>query len=96
MGVKVQSLTPAALTLGQNRYPLYRRLGAPRAGVDQCRKSRPQQDSIPGPSSPQRVAMAIELFRNISESVSRNYARYERVRHENLEIDRTNVREMFV
>jgi hypothetical protein len=27
----------------------------PRAGVDRCGKSRPQRDSISGPSSPQRI-----------------------------------------
>ena len=30
----------------------------PRAGVDGCEKSRPHRYSIPGPSSPQRVAIA--------------------------------------
>jgi hypothetical protein len=41
-----------SLPPGKNRYPLYRRLGGPRAGLDRCGKSRPHRDSIPGPSSP--------------------------------------------
>ena len=35
----------------------------PRASLDGCRKFRPHQDSIPGPSSPQQVAIPTELFR---------------------------------
>ena len=35
----------------KTRYPLYRRLGGPRAGLDRCEKSRPHRDSIPVPSS---------------------------------------------
>ena len=35
----------------------------PRTGLDRCGKSRPHQDSIPGPSSPQRVAIPTELSR---------------------------------
>ena len=34
-----------------------------RAGLDGCGKSRPHRDSIPGPSSPQRVAVPTELSR---------------------------------
>ena len=33
-------------------YPLYKRLGGPRAGVEGCGKSRHYRDWIPGPSSP--------------------------------------------
>ena len=33
------------------------------AGLDGCRKSRPHRDSIPGPSSPYRVATPTELWR---------------------------------
>ena len=33
----------------------------PRDGLDGCGKSRPHWDSIPGPSSPQRVAIPTEL-----------------------------------
>jgi len=36
---------------------------SPRAGLGGCGKSRPPQDSIPGPSSPYRVAIATELSR---------------------------------
>jgi hypothetical protein len=39
----------------KTRYPLYRRLGGPRAGLDRCGKSRTQRDSIPRPSSPYLV-----------------------------------------
>jgi len=35
----------------------------PRAGLDSCGKSRSRRDSIPGPSSPQRVAIPTELSR---------------------------------
>ena len=35
----------------------------PRAGLDGCGKSRPHRDSIPGPSSPQRVAIPTGLSR---------------------------------
>ena len=34
-----------------------------RAGLDGCGKSRPHRDSIPGPSSPQPVAIPTEPFR---------------------------------
>ena len=54
--------------------PLYRRerpsthcVGGwvgPKAGVDGCGKSRPHRDSIPGPSSPQRVAIPTALSRS--------------------------------
>jgi hypothetical protein len=33
----------------------------PRADLDRCGKSRPHRDSIPGPSSPQLVAIPTEL-----------------------------------
>jgi hypothetical protein len=35
----------------------------PMAGLDGCQKSRLQRDSIPGPSSPYRVAIPTELSR---------------------------------
>jgi hypothetical protein len=35
----------------------------PRAGLDGCEKSRPHRDSIPGPSSPYRVAIPTTLYR---------------------------------
>jgi hypothetical protein len=34
-----------------------------RAGLDGCGKSRPHRNSIPGPSSPYRVAIQTELSR---------------------------------
>ena len=37
----------AALPPGKTRYPLYKRLGGPRAVLDRCGKSRPHRDSIP-------------------------------------------------
>ena len=33
----------------------------PRAGLDRCEKSRPNRDSIPGPSSPKPAAIPTEL-----------------------------------
>jgi hypothetical protein len=49
---------PGCFTPGkENRYPLYRRLGGPQG------RSRPHCDSIPGPSSPERVATPTELSR---------------------------------
>jgi hypothetical protein len=36
---------------GKTRYPLCRRLGGPRVGLDVCEKSRHNRDSIPGPSA---------------------------------------------
>ena len=38
----------------------------PRAGLDGCGKSRPERDSIPGPSSPKRVDIPTELSRTNS------------------------------
>jgi hypothetical protein len=37
-----------------------------RAGLDVCEKSRPYRDSIPGPFSPQPVAIPTELPGNYS------------------------------
>jgi hypothetical protein len=34
------------------QYPLYRRLVGPRVSLDECRKSHPHHNLIPGPSSP--------------------------------------------
>ena len=42
----------------------------PRAGLDRCGKARPHRDSIPGPSSPQRVAIPITLSRPVRELMS--------------------------
>jgi hypothetical protein len=51
VGVGGRRHAPAALPPGKPRYPLYRRQGGPRAGLDGCGKSRPHRISIPGPSS---------------------------------------------
>ena len=50
MGVGGQRHVPAALPSVKTRYPLYRRLSGPQAGLDSCGKFRPRRDSIPGPS----------------------------------------------
>ena len=42
----------------------------PRTGLDGCGKSCPYWDSIPGPSSPQRVAIPTELSRSEFHSTS--------------------------
>jgi hypothetical protein len=53
MGVGGQRHAPAALPLGKGRGThCIRGWVGPRAGLDGYRKSRPQRDSIPGPSSP--------------------------------------------
>jgi hypothetical protein len=44
--------SPGRFTPGKTRYPLYRMLGGPRAGLDVCEKSRPHRVLISGPSSP--------------------------------------------
>ena len=57
---------PKDMTEVKTRYPLYRRLGGPQARSGRVRKiSPPQRDSIPRPSSPQRVAIPTELSRPI-------------------------------
>jgi hypothetical protein len=59
----------------------------PRAGLDECEKSRPHRDSIPRPSSPYPVAIPTELpgppvelgMRTICpKSVSRNLTEQKR------------------
>ena len=45
---------------GKTRYPLCRRVGGPQAREGR-RKISPHRDSIPGPSSPQSVAIQTEL-----------------------------------
>jgi len=52
MGVGGQRHASAALPLGKTRYPLCGRLGEPQDDLDEFGKSRPHQDSIPGPTSP--------------------------------------------
>jgi hypothetical protein len=41
----------------------------PRVGVDMCGKSRLYRDSIPGPSSPQRVAVPTQLSRHLQSAI---------------------------
>ena len=41
----------------------------PRAGPDRCGKSRPHLDSIPGPSSPQRVTIPTELSQSTLSTI---------------------------
>jgi len=60
-----QRHAPAALPPGKTRYLLYRRLSGPQGRSDWCRKSRPQRDSIPRPSSPYWDARQTELSRPI-------------------------------
>ena len=62
-GARCSTPRPSCFTRGkETRYPLYTRLGGSRAGLDSCIKYRPYWDSIPGPSSPQRVAIPILMF----------------------------------
>jgi len=51
MEVGGQRHAQAALPPGKTRYPLYR-IGGPQSRSERVRKSRPHQDSIPGPDSP--------------------------------------------
>ena len=60
-GVGGQHLAPAALVPGKTRYPFYRRLGGPRAGLDGPGKSRLHHDSFPRPSRPYRIDVATML-----------------------------------
>ena len=46
----------------------------PRAGLDRCRKSRLHRDSIPGPYSPQRVAIPTEISRSPNSKVETGIA----------------------
>ena len=65
-GVGGQRHAPAALPPGKTRYLLYRRMGGPQGRSGLVQKISPHRDSIPGPFSPQRVAIPTELFRPIS------------------------------
>ena len=51
-----------SLLLGKTRYPMYRRLGGLQDSPDRCGKSHPHEDLIPGPSSPQPVAIPTMLL----------------------------------
>ena len=56
------SLPGHSLPPGKTRYTLYRRLGGPQGRSGQVRKiSTPNRDSIPGPTSPQPVAIPTTL-----------------------------------
>jgi hypothetical protein len=68
------STRPGRFTPGKTQYPLYRRLGWPQSRSGRVRKISlphqdfaenfsPHRDSIPGPSSPYRVAIPTELSR---------------------------------
>jgi hypothetical protein len=46
------------------------------AGLDECGKSRPHRDSIPGPSSPQRVAIPTEQLRPTGRTFSLHITKY--------------------
>jgi hypothetical protein len=61
MGVGGQHHAPADLPSEKTRYPLFRSWVGPRAGLEECGKSRPHWHSIPGPSSPYLGAIPTEL-----------------------------------
>ena len=69
MGVGGQRHAPPGLPPGKTWYPYIGGWVGLRAGLDECRKSRPYRDSIPGSSSPQRVAIPTTLcsYRNVRE-----------------------------
>ena len=55
---------PSRFTSGKDPVPIVKEVGwAPGGGLEGCGKSRPYRDSIPGPSSTQRVAIPTELSR---------------------------------
>ena len=54
----------------ENRYPFYMRKGGPQGRSGRTRKSRPHRDSIPGPSSPYRVAIPTELSRPLTTTTT--------------------------
>ena len=64
-GVGGQRDVPAALPPGKTRFPLCRRLGGPQGRSGRVRKVSSHRDSIPGPSSPWRVAIPTALFRSL-------------------------------
>ena len=61
MGWGVSPTPRPTLPPGKTRYPLYRRLGGPRAGLDGRKISSPPGFDT-GPSSPQSVAIPTELL----------------------------------
>ena len=60
-GERSASRPGSTLPPGKTRYPLYRRLGGPQGLSGLVRKILPHRDSIPGPSSPQAVAIPTTL-----------------------------------
>ena len=64
-----QRHTPASLPPANTctRYPLNRRLGGPYGLSEGMQKTSPHRDSIPGSSSPWRVAIPTELSRPTSQ-----------------------------
>ena len=60
-GVRGQDHAPADIYPGKTRYPLYRKLGGPQSPSGKVRKTSPSRDLIPGPSSPQPVAIVTTL-----------------------------------
>jgi len=50
-------------------------LGGPRSDLDECGKLLPHRDSIPGPSSPQRVAIPTELSGPTKQKVDKMCSR---------------------
>ena len=62
-GVGGQRHAPDVSPLGMTRYPLYKSLGGPQGRSRRLRKISPHWESIPGPYSPQRVAIPTALSR---------------------------------
>ena len=60
-GKGLASRPGSTLPPGKTRYPLYRRLGGPQGRSGLVRKISPHRDSMPGPSSPQAVAIPTTL-----------------------------------
>ena len=63
-GLGGQRHVPAALHTEKTRYSLYKMLGRPHGRSVRLRNISPHRVSIPGPSSPQRVAVRTELSRH--------------------------------
>jgi hypothetical protein len=68
-GCAVNATRAAALPTGQTRYPFFGGCVGPRGGMDGCGNPAPHRDSIPGPSSPQRVAVSTALSRPTQKTV---------------------------
>ena len=73
MWVGGQRHVQAALPPGKNRYPLYRKLGGAQGRSGQVQKTRPHEDSMPVPSSPERGA--IPMYHVIFSLIS-NFPNY--------------------